>query len=146
MHNEFMKVTLGTLAVITNEKGEVLLVQPTYSEGKWQLPGGYVENGESPFDTIRRELLEELNINVEIKRFAGVYYKAYEHNLNIVFVCGITGGTPIPDKNEILTYDFFDIDSLPKGLSYPSSIVIRDSALQGSNSFVLAFKSPTERA
>ena len=104
-----------------------------------------MEPGESPDDAIKRELLEELRVNVEIVRFAGVYYKMYEQNLNIVFECRITSGTPDADKDEILTYDYFDVGSLPETLAYPSRTVVRHCVTHRLESFVLAFKSPTEK-
>jgi 8-oxo-dGTP diphosphatase len=47
--------------------GRVLLVKPTYKDG-WDIPGGYVEPGESPKQAARREVLEELGIEVPIGR------------------------------------------------------------------------------
>lgn len=49
-------------ALIRNAVGEILLVQPTYKDG-WEIPGGYVEPGESPRDACRREIREELGID-----------------------------------------------------------------------------------
>ena len=47
--------------------GRVLLVKPSYKSG-WDIPGGYVEPGESPKQAARREVLEELGIEVPIGR------------------------------------------------------------------------------
>src|SRR6266545_4601620 len=47
--------------------GRVLLVKPSYKAG-WDIPGGYVEPGESPKQAARREVLEELGIEVPIGR------------------------------------------------------------------------------
>jgi ADP-ribose pyrophosphatase YjhB (NUDIX family) len=40
----------------------VLLVKPTYKDG-WDIPGGYVEPGESPAAACSRELAEEINLS-----------------------------------------------------------------------------------
>ena len=48
---------------------EVLVVQRSASMRlplKWEFPGGKVERGETDEDCIKRELLEELNINIEV--------------------------------------------------------------------------------
>lgn len=51
-------------ALFTDEDGRVLLVKPTYKNG-WDLPGGYVEPGETPLQACRREVREELALDVE---------------------------------------------------------------------------------
>lgn len=52
--------------IIRNEKGEVLLLQRSYQDdfepGKWCLPGGKIEAGESPLQGASRELYEETNL------------------------------------------------------------------------------------
>src|SRR3954452_22659213 len=48
-------------ALFVDEAGRPLLVKPTYKDG-WDLPGGYVEPGESPLAACRREVAEELGI------------------------------------------------------------------------------------
>lgn len=48
-------------ALIRNEAGEILLVKPTYKDG-WEIPGGYVEPGESPKAACEREIQEELGV------------------------------------------------------------------------------------
>lgn len=48
-------------ALFTDTDGRVLLVRPTYKP-HWDIPGGYVEPGESPLAACRREIREELGI------------------------------------------------------------------------------------
>jgi ADP-ribose pyrophosphatase YjhB (NUDIX family) len=52
-------------ALIRDPAGRVCIVEPTYKP-KWHLPGGTVESGESPSAGCRRELLEELGLDLEI--------------------------------------------------------------------------------
>ncbi|WP_249375359.1 NUDIX hydrolase [Streptomyces sp. I05A-00742] len=52
-------------ALFFDEEGRVLLVRPSYKP-KWEIPGGYVESGESPLDACRREVAEELGITPPI--------------------------------------------------------------------------------
>ncbi|MFB4302228.1 NUDIX domain-containing protein [Actinomadura sp. NTSP31] len=49
-------------AVLTDSRGLVLLVHPTY-KGRWHLPGGYVHEGELPSAGVAREVREELSIS-----------------------------------------------------------------------------------
>lgn len=48
-------------ALFCDDAGRVLLVKPTYKEG-WDLPGGYVEPGETPSEGCEREIKEELGL------------------------------------------------------------------------------------
>jgi 8-oxo-dGTP diphosphatase len=59
------RVAAGVL--VRDARGAVLLVKPTYKKG-WDLPGGYVEPGESPRDALVRELREELGVRSDIGR------------------------------------------------------------------------------
>jgi 8-oxo-dGTP diphosphatase len=48
-------------ALLLDERGDILLVKPTYKEG-WFLPGGVIEEGESPLAGCIRECQEELGL------------------------------------------------------------------------------------
>jgi 8-oxo-dGTP diphosphatase len=53
------RVAAGVL--YRDDGGRVLLVKPTYKDG-WEIPGGYVQEGESPRAAAIRELAEELGV------------------------------------------------------------------------------------
>lgn len=55
---------VAAAGVVTNEKGEVLLVK-TYQRG-WTFPGGQIEVGENIIDGVRREIMEESGIVAEV--------------------------------------------------------------------------------
>jgi len=63
-----MKVT----AAIIEEKGKVLIARRKpgkHMAGKWEFPGGKIEPGETPEESLVRELLEELAIHVRVGKF-----------------------------------------------------------------------------
>jgi 8-oxo-dGTP diphosphatase len=50
-------------ALFTNPAGQVLLVKPNYRD-HWSLPGGILEHGEPPHEGCRREVNEELGLDI----------------------------------------------------------------------------------
>jgi 8-oxo-dGTP pyrophosphatase MutT (NUDIX family) len=48
-----------------DDAGRILLVQPTY-KNHWDIPGGYVETGETPAQAAAREVREELDLDVSV--------------------------------------------------------------------------------
>jgi 8-oxo-dGTP diphosphatase len=58
---------VGAGALITDESGRFLVVEPTYKD-TWEIPGGVVEAGESPLAALSRELLEELGLALPVGR------------------------------------------------------------------------------
>lgn len=53
--------------VVRDEADRILLVNPTYKE-HWDLPGGMAESNEPPRTAARRELVEELGLDLELGR------------------------------------------------------------------------------
>jgi 8-oxo-dGTP diphosphatase len=68
------KKRMASSGVFVNDKGQILIVKPTYRDN-WLLPGGVVEENESPLVALHREIKEELDLVVDNPRFIGVAYK-----------------------------------------------------------------------
>ncbi|HYX11177.1 MAG TPA: NUDIX hydrolase, partial [Candidatus Acidoferrum sp.] len=66
------KPTAGALCV---ENGRILLARRAEEpfKGRWDIPGGFLEEGEDPVAGLRRELKEETGLDVEPQRFLGVW-------------------------------------------------------------------------
>ncbi len=100
-----MKTLLVVAAALVNENNEVLLAQRPKGKrlaGKWEFPGGKVEDGESPEEALARELKEELGITVaesdlEPFWFLSHPYPEYKfHLLMPVYLCRVWKGEPKP--------------------------------------------------
>ena len=67
------KKRMGAGALIFDENGRFLLVNPTYKKS-WEVPGGIVEAHESPAQACVREVREELGLDIDLKRLLLVDY------------------------------------------------------------------------
>lgn len=99
----YPRVTAGVFLV---KEGKVLLVKPSMgmAKGKWIAPGGFVEYGESPEETVRREAKEETGINVKDVELLTVEKARYEntnYHFVTVFFTGKSEGEPKRKEDEI---------------------------------------------
>ncbi len=82
---EFLKSIQVVGAIIAEPRlasaeGKILLVQRgqgDIGEGLWEFPGGKIERGESPQQALRREIDEELNLQIEIVTSLGKLVHTY---------------------------------------------------------------------
>ena len=115
-------------ALILDAIGRVLIVKPTYKDG-WEIPGGIVEAAESPLAACRRELCEELGIDVSVGRPLCVEYRSAGAIDSLQWV--FDGGMLSPDQiaqvalppHELSAYEFVPIGDLAGLL--PEVLVVR---------------------
>lgn len=107
------------VAVIWNEQGQILIDkrrQEGLLGGLWEFPGGKIEAGETVEECIKREILEELAIEVEVGKHLITLDHAYTHfrvTLN-VYHCSHLRGEPQPlECDEIRWVTLDEIDQFP---------------------------------
>ena len=74
-------MTIVTCAIIVKE-GKILIARRAVDQklaGKWEFPGGKVEDGESPEECLKRELAEEFGIQVEVGEYITSSKHQYDH-------------------------------------------------------------------
>lgn len=90
--------TINVVAAVIFKDDKVFATQRGYGEFKdgWEFPGGKVEPGESPEDALRREIREELEVDVNVGDLIETIeydYPAFHLSMKC-FACTIAGGSP----------------------------------------------------
>ena len=102
------------------QKDRVLITQrgDEKNYGKWEFPGGKVITGEHPFDSIKRELIEELKLQVEPMK----EITRYNHQqFNLIFIeCFVSNQDDVQlkehldfhwiNENDLKNFDFLEGD------------------------------------
>lgn len=111
-------MTLGARGVVYDrEAHSVFLIRHTYVPG-WQLPGGGVENGETLEEALRRELVEEGNIDCtappELKSVHWNRRASNRDHVGLYLVTQFRQTAPKRPDREIAEAGFFPIETLPE--------------------------------
>ena len=92
--------TVKVVAAVIEDNGNILATQRGYGDfkGGWEFPGGKIEKGETPQEALKREIYEELNIEILVNHLidkAEYTYKSKDLNFQLLiyfFWCKIIGG------------------------------------------------------
>jgi 8-oxo-dGTP diphosphatase len=110
---------------------------PAAAAGRWELPGGKVEPGESPDDAVVREIAEELSCGVEVTGWlAGSSPIGASHVLTVALV-RLVAGEPRPGEHDRLCWltadELDDVDWLEPDRPFLAELgrVLRGAARLG---------------
>jgi ADP-ribose pyrophosphatase YjhB (NUDIX family) len=114
-------ILVGSSAQIWDPAGEKILLTKRGDNGRWCLPGGQLDSGESVSETCIREVFEETGLIVEIERLISVYSSpdmllVYddEHQFQVIsfhFSVKVTGGH-LGLSNETTDVGYFSVDEI----------------------------------
>jgi 8-oxo-dGTP pyrophosphatase MutT (NUDIX family) len=104
-------------ALIRNEKNEILFVVPSYKPFL-EIPGGLVEDDESPLAACRRELMEELGVEIFASRLLLIDWMptqgVWRDSIQLIFDGGLMTSDQIeaikPAQDEISHYEFLTLE------------------------------------
>ena len=105
-----------TRVIVQNNNGQVLVIKNYFSRQQWALPGGGIKRGESFEQAARREVLEELGVEIGHLRYVGRVktYEAYRPFMVRVY-SGVIEKEAEPRCNfEIMDWRWMRSEDLPK--------------------------------
>ncbi len=111
------RFTVTTAAFIFDEDDRILLLEHVFRpDSGWGVPGGFLTKGEQPEDGLRRELREEIGIEIEDLELLFARALPGLRQIEIYFRARAIGN-PEPCSFEIKTARWFMLDNLPSELS-----------------------------
>ncbi|HWH09373.1 MAG TPA: NUDIX hydrolase, partial [Candidatus Thermoplasmatota archaeon] len=111
---------------------EVLLIRRGREpfKGRWALPGGFVDVGETVEEAVRRELVEETGLRGDIVDLLGVYSDPRRdprgHTVSVTFVLKVGGIVPVDDLDDADEARWFGLDKLPD-LAFDHARIVEDA-------------------
>ena len=105
--------TVGAMCFIERDDGRLLLVRQAYRT-HWGVPGGLLKRGEEPTEAARREVFEEVGVQLTNLRYFDSQPWPFPHSLMIGFTAEHAGGEIRLEESEIADARWFGVDELPQ--------------------------------
>lgn len=121
-------IGVGVGAFIVNDRNEFLMLlrskDSKVEPGTWMIPGGKVDFNEKMEDTVKREIMEEIGVELEVVEpiKTNDHIIPGQHWVTTTFLCKIKGGEPVikePHKHDDIKW--FKMDEMPGNLSVASA-------------------------
>jgi ADP-ribose pyrophosphatase YjhB (NUDIX family) len=109
--------TVGAVCFIERDDGDLLLVRLSYRE-RWGVPGGLLKRGEDPATAARREVREEVGLEVELLGEPAVVVDGAAQRVDLVYRARLASGqdpaAAQPGSPEIVEARWFPANELPE--------------------------------
>ena len=126
----FIMKTIYTANLIIQKKGKFLLVKRASGDevNLWSLPGGTKENDEKIEDTLKREIKEELGLNIKESTLFKSYNNIFKDKIVIshYFTINNIDQNIVLNKEELSDCKFFSFKDIPRDLAYKQNIVLNE--------------------
>jgi mutator protein MutT len=131
------RFTVTAAALIFNDAGHVLLLKHRFRTGSgWGIPGGFLEAGENPEQALRRELREEVGLELEqVEIFTARSFRK-PRQVEILFRARVSVNSSSDLRSqtmEVERAEWFPLRSLPEGLPEDQRVLIERAAAYGAN-------------
>jgi NAD+ diphosphatase len=117
-HSAYPRLSPAMMALVwRRDRGqpELLLARaPHFVAGMFSALAGFVEAGESLEDCVKREVAEEVGLQVKNLRYYGSQSWPFPNSLMLAFTAEWAGGEIVPQPGEIEEADWYPLDALPR--------------------------------
>ena len=109
--------------IVDRNEGKILLTKRGIVpfKGYWDIPGGFLRNGEDPETGVLREIKEELGVVCEVEELFDIFvdtYGAYNvYTFNVCYIIRIMGGEIMP-MDDVVEAQWFSFDDIPDNLAF----------------------------
>ena len=111
------RFTVTTGALLFDEAGRILLLEHVFRpDSGWGIPGGFLSRREQPHEGLRRELREEISVEIDDLEFLFARTLPRPKQVEIYFRARVVGD-PKPSSFEIKRAEWFALDELPAELA-----------------------------
>ncbi len=110
----YPRISPAMMALVVRGRELLLGRGLTFPPGRYSALAGFLEAGESVEDAVRREVREEVSVEVEDLRYFASQSWPFPNSLMIAFSCRYAGGELRHDPAELADAGWFDIDDLPQ--------------------------------
>lgn len=138
--SEKPRVTRAGMGVmVRNPEGKILMGlrntdaamadSDLHGEGTWTMPGGKFEFGEGLLEGAKRELLEETGLVLKSAQIISITNEVSDsaHFITLGFLATEYEGEPkVMEPDEILSWEWFSLDNLPKNIYIPTKKLIEN--------------------
>jgi NAD+ diphosphatase len=111
---DYPRISPAVIVAVIKDHEILLAHAHHFPEGYYSVIAGFVEPGETLEECIRREVKEEVGIEVGNIRYFGSLPWPFPHSLMIAFTADYGSGTISIDGNEIADAGWYSADNLPK--------------------------------
>ncbi len=125
----YMNPKACTSVILQNGAGKYLLVKRAYEpkKGYWDFPGGFAEEDEDFEECSRREVKEELGIEIQDLKYLSTHKDNYDYQginyraIGVSYLSQLPEGSKLQPADDVASYKFFSLEEIPMDrLAFPS--------------------------
>lgn len=109
----FPRISPCVIMLVTKGDKMLLAKNSRYRTNFYSCLAGFIEIGETPEETVSREVMEEVSLEVKNIRYLSSQSWPFPSQLMLGFLAEYAGGEIVPDQSEIEDAQWYDIDELP---------------------------------